>query len=156
MNISRQGVAIDKGFECIDGQEENIIFESYAVVGHNFKLWNFNKIYIGKFCMIAAGVTISNGWHDKNTFEPSSGNVTIGHGCWIGTNATIVGNVNIGVNSVVAAGALVNKDVMPNTIVAGVPAKVVSVRELPDKVWHLNDVYFCPHNFIILENSKGI
>ena len=152
IKISKICVAIGNGFQCIDGKEENITIDSYAAIGHNFKLWNFNEIRIGKFCMIAAGVTISNGWHDKNTFEPASGPVYIGPGSWIGTNATIVGSVKIGANSIIAAGALVNKDIMPNSIVAGVPAKVISIRDLPDQVWHFNNLYFCPNEFKVLKS----
>ena len=44
---------------------------------------------------------------------------------WIGANATILAGVTIGENSVVAAGAVVSKDVTDNTIVAGIPAKVI-------------------------------
>ena len=44
---------------------------------------------------------------------------------WIGANATVVPGVTIGENSIVAAGAVVTKDVPPNTIVGGVPAKVL-------------------------------
>lgn len=150
LNISTTGVAIGSGFQCIDGNEENIRIESYVAIGHNVCLWNFNEIRIGKFCMIAAGVSVSNGWHDNSTFEPASGPVSIGPGCWIGANASIVGSVYIGENSIIAAGALVNKDVLPNSIVAGVPAKIIAIRELPDRVWHLNNIYYCPHQFKVL------
>ena len=154
LNISKEGVAIGSGFQCIDGHEENIKIESYAAIGHNLHLWNFNEIRIGKFCMIAAGVSVSNGWHDKSTFEPASGPVSIGSGCWIGANASIVGSIHIGENSIVAAGALVNKDVLPNSIVAGVPAKVIAIRQLPDRIWHLGGVYYCPHRFEIIKDAQ--
>jgi acetyltransferase-like isoleucine patch superfamily enzyme len=95
---------------------------------------------------------VSNGWHDKSSFVPASGPVSIGSGCWIGVNATIIGSVSIGTNSIIAAGAIVNKDVPPNSIVAGVPAKIIGTRQLPDRVWHLGDVYFCPHKFEILQD----
>jgi acetyltransferase-like isoleucine patch superfamily enzyme len=150
LNIAKKGVAIGSGFKCIDGHEENIKIDAYAAIGHNVHLWNFNEIYIGKFCMIAADVSINNGWHDKSTFEPASGPVSIGSGCWIGVNVTIVGSVHIGENSIVAAGALVNKDVLPNSIVAGVPAKVIAMREIPKRVWHLNNIYYCPNEFKVL------
>jgi acetyltransferase-like isoleucine patch superfamily enzyme len=152
LNVSREGVAIGSGFQCIDGHEESIRIDRYAAIGHNVRLWNFSDIYIGQFCMIAAGVTVSNGWHDKSTFVPASGPVSIGSGCWIGANATIIGSLSIGANSIIAAGALVNKDVPPNSIVAGVPAKIIGTRQLPDRVWHLGDVYFCPHKFEILQD----
>ncbi len=51
--------------------------------------------------------------------------ITIEDGCWICSSATICGGVTVGKNSIVAAGAVVTKDVPPNSIVAGVPAKVI-------------------------------
>lgn len=45
--------------------------------------------------------------------------------CWIGANAVILPGVTVGKNSIVAAGAIVTKDVPDNTIVAGVPAKIL-------------------------------
>ena len=51
--------------------------------------------------------------------------VNIGNNVWIGAHATILSGVTIGDNSVVAAGAVVTKDVPANVVVAGVPAKVV-------------------------------
>lgn len=53
------------------------------------------------------------------------GKILIQKNAWIGANATILPNVTIGENSVVAAGALVNKDVPPNVVVAGIPAKII-------------------------------
>lgn len=51
--------------------------------------------------------------------------IVIKRNAWIGAGATILPGVTIGENAVVAAGALVSRDVPPNTVVAGVPAKVV-------------------------------
>lgn len=48
---------------------------------------------------------------------------------WIGAAATILPGVTIGENSIVAAGAVVNKDVPANTIVGGVPAKILRAIE---------------------------
>jgi acetyltransferase-like isoleucine patch superfamily enzyme len=44
---------------------------------------------------------------------------------WIAAGATIIGGVTVGENSVVAAGSVVTKDVPPNTLVAGNPAKII-------------------------------
>ncbi|MBX3639271.1 MAG: hypothetical protein KF888_02005 [Nitrosomonas sp.] len=54
--------------------------------------------------------------------------ITIGNDVWIGANVIILPGVNIGNGSVIAAGAVVAKDVMPFTIVGGVPAKVIGKR----------------------------
>lgn len=54
--------------------------------------------------------------------------IHIGAGAWIGANAVILGGVTIGSQAVVAAGAVVTKDVLPNMIVAGTPAKPIGQR----------------------------
>ncbi|MCX8525664.1 sugar O-acetyltransferase [Chryseobacterium formosus] len=51
--------------------------------------------------------------------------ILIKRNAWIGANATILAGVTIGENSVVAAGAVVSKDVPDNTVVGGVPAKII-------------------------------
>lgn len=51
--------------------------------------------------------------------------ISVGNDVWIGGNATIIGGVHIGNNVIVAAGAVVNRDVPDNTIVGGVPAKKI-------------------------------
>ena len=51
--------------------------------------------------------------------------VTIGNNVWVGTRVTILDGVTIGNNCVIAAGAVVNKKVENNTIVGGVPAKLI-------------------------------
>lgn len=140
-------VAISSGFLCINGNEDNICINEHVAIGHNVKLYNFNKINIGSFTTIAADVSITNGGHDLATLEPMSGEVKIGNGCWIGHAARIVRPVTIGDNAIIAAGAIVTKDVPPASIVAGVPARVIKTRELPDKVWFLGNIYFDPVTF---------
>lgn len=55
--------------------------------------------------------------------------VTIGSDCWIGSKAVILDGVTIGNGVVVAAGAVVNKDIPDHAIVGGVPAKVIKMRK---------------------------
>ena len=55
--------------------------------------------------------------------------VKIGNKVWVGAHATILAGVTIGDNAVVAAGAVVTKNVPPNTVVAGVPARVIKEIE---------------------------
>ena len=145
------GVAIDYDFRCLTGLERNILLEDYAVLGIGLKIWNYNSVTIGRFSMFAADVTLTNGGHDKNTFEPFSGPLSIGNGCWIGNRAQVVGPLAIGDNAIVAAGAVVVNDVPACAIVAGVPAKVIGYRELPEKVWHLGNTWFSPHTFEVIQ-----
>lgn len=60
--------------------------------------------------------------------ELTSMPIIVGDGCWIGARATILPGVTIGEGAIIAAGAVVNRDVEPHTMVGGVPAK--QVREL--------------------------
>jgi len=63
----------------------------------------------------------------------------IGNDVWIGYNAVVMGGVKIGDGAIIAAGALVNKDVEPYTIVAGVPSRVVGQRFTTDQIsWLMN------------------
>lgn len=85
-------------------------------------------ISIGNGSMLGMNVTIATLNHGlsletRNTTYPSP--VIIGENVWIGSNATILPGVIIGDNSVVAAGAVVTKNVPENVVVAGVPAIVL-------------------------------
>lgn len=71
-----------------------------------------------------------DGNHDLEYASP----ITINEGCWICSGATICGGVTIGKNSIVAAGAVVNRDVPPNSIVAGIPAKVIRQIDEGDRI----------------------
>ena len=57
--------------------------------------------------------------------------VLIDENAWLGANSTILPGVTVGKNAVVAAGAVVTKDVPANTVVAGVPAKII--KEIGEK-----------------------
>ena len=61
--------------------------------------------------------------HDKETVI--YGPINIGQNCFIGCRSVILPNVTIGDNSIIGAGSIVNKDIPPNTVAAGVPCKVI-------------------------------
>lgn len=89
------------------------------------------EINIGSKVDIAPRVTLITGSHEidiqsgRAAGRGYSRPINIGNGAWIGVGATILGGGSVGECAVVAAGALVNCDVPPNCIVAGVPAKIV-------------------------------
>ena len=78
---------------------------------------------------VAPGVRIATINHDFNNRHTiyTYGKVVIKKNAWIGMNVTICPGVTIGKNSVVAAGAVVTKDVPDNAVVGGVPAKVIKM-----------------------------
>jgi acetyltransferase-like isoleucine patch superfamily enzyme len=90
-------------------------------------------IRIGNHVVVAEGCLISTDSHEVGPPGKRMGRirtrpVTIGDGAWIQRNASILG-VNVGEGAIVGCGAVVTRDVPPNTFVAGVPARVI--RELP-------------------------
>ena len=109
---------------------------------------------IGKLCSIGDNVRIGLGIHPTHlrsthpAFYSPQGNwdikptiqekiteykkVYIGDDVWIGTNAMILDGVTIGSHAVIAAGAVVTKDVPEYAIVGGVPAKIIKYRKVYD------------------------
>ena len=73
-------------------------------------------------------------WVEQDLQDYESPAVTIGHDVWVGTHAIIMGGITIGDGAVVAAGAVVTKDVPPFAIVGGVPAKVIRYRFSPETI----------------------
>ncbi len=122
-------------------------FESH--VTHHYE-WNGDRLIIGKFCQIAAGVEfVMNGAnHQMNavstfpfyTLEgwdmappspaelPLKGDTVIGNDVWIGQNAVVLPGVKIGDGAIIGANSVVGSDVGAYTIVAGNPAQVLRKR----------------------------
>ena len=116
-----------------------------------------DRVRIGKFCSIADGVRFVFGGHRLDTISTfpfraicfgdaphadatSHGEIVVGHDVWIGVNAVILSGVNIGNGAVVAAGAVVTKDVPAYAVVGGVPAKLIKMRFEPDEVAALEKI----------------
>ena len=99
-----------------------------------------NKIVIGDNLLTGKWVTITDNSHGETTIEDlrqppykrkviSNGPVIIGKNVWIGDKATILPGVTIGDGAVVAANAVVTKDVPSYSIVAGIPAKIIKIYD---------------------------
>lgn len=130
------GVNIHVGKECF--------------VNYNCVFLDVSPITLGDGVWVGANVTLAtpnhpllaeerlnaeypDGYHDLEYSEP----ITLENGCWICSGAIICGGVTVGANSIVAAGAVVTRDVPPNSIVAGAPARVMRRVDEEDRmnVW---------------------
>ena len=122
-------------------------FESHVT---NYYPWSRDKLIIGKFCQVAAGVefVMNDANHQMNavstfpfytlegwemeppapTDMPFKGDTVIGNDVWIGQNAVILPGVHIGDGAIIGANSVVGSDIAPYTIVVGNPAKVLRKR----------------------------
>lgn len=117
----------------------NISIGEGSVVGQNAFLDGRDKLVIGKHVDIASDVLIYNSEHDINSedFGPICAPVEIGDYVFIGPRAIILPGVKIGKGAVVAAGAVVTRDVGEFEIVGGIPAKVIGERKNKNPNYHL-------------------
>jgi len=88
-------------------------------------------VKIGKNVNVSDGVVIITAKHDVNSakFEALYEPISIGDWAWIATNAVVLAGVDVGEGAIVAAAAVVTKDVPPYSIVGGNPAKVIGERK---------------------------
>lgn len=164
----------------------NVLFNNVAVINstigdHTFVQKNSMIINadIGKFCSIAANVSVSLGKHptthvsshpafysatqplartfsSRDTFEPFDKRVIIGNDVWIGQGAMIMDGIVIGNGAVVAAGAIVTKNIPDYAIVGGVPAKVIRYRFDEGMRKKLLDVKWWNMDESLLEECHGL
>ncbi|PHN06867.1 acetyltransferase [Flavilitoribacter nigricans DSM 23189 = NBRC 102662] len=97
-------------------------------INHACSFLDLGGIVIEDDVMIGPRVNITSEDHPvevatRKTLVPAA--VVIKKNAWIGAGATILPGVTVGENAVVAAGAVVNRDVPPNTVVGGVPARIL-------------------------------
>jgi acetyltransferase-like isoleucine patch superfamily enzyme len=102
-------------------------------INQNCTIYDLGGVDIGDDVMIGPNVSIITSGHPLEPSRRRSGvtaaPIVIGRNVWIAAGATIIGGVTVGENSVVAAGAVVTRDVPPNVLVAGVPATVIRALE---------------------------
>lgn len=98
-------------------------------INQNCTFYDLGGIEIGDEALIGPNVSLITSGHP---LEPSrrrdgvtAAPIVIGRNVWIAAGATLIGGVTVGDNSVVAAGAVVTRDVPPNTLVGGNPARVI-------------------------------
>ncbi len=106
----------------------NIHLGKDVFINAGCKFQDQGGIYIGDGALIGHNVVIATLNHNLDPAKRANmfpAPVHIGNKVWIGSNSTILPGVTIGDGAVVAAGAVVTKDVSPRTVVGGVPAKLI-------------------------------
>lgn len=116
------------GENCLIGT--GTMLDGSVQIGNNVKIQSGvylpHGTVVGENVFIGPYACVTN---DRYPISKRLSPVVIGNGCIIGANSTIVAGVRIGDNSVVAAGSVVTKDVPPNVVVIGVPARIYVSRK---------------------------
>jgi maltose O-acetyltransferase len=102
--------------DCFFDLNDAITIQSHASLGHEVML-------------LTASHSIGVGMQGAGDLVTAP--IVVGRGAWIGARAMVLPGVTIGVGSIVAAGALVARDVPGNTLVGGVPARVIRQLDTP-------------------------
>ena len=136
-----------------------------------------DRLIIGNYCSIGSGVTFIMGGNQghradwvstfpfhfqANIFKEASnayiksGDTTIGHDVWIGSEAMIMAGVSIGDGAIIASRAVVTKDVPPYAVVGGNPAKVLKYRFDEEKIKVLLDLQWWHWSEEKIKNSMNL
>ncbi len=165
-------------FDCVSLTD--CFIGKHTYIQKNTKITNAT---IGKFCSIASNVSIGPGIHkidsisthpsfylkktplvkifSKKDFFISSKKTHIGNDVWIGENAVVIDGVYVGSGAIIAAGAVVTRNVEPYAIVGGIPARFIRYRfskEIIEGIsesewWNKNEEWF-ENNCDLMLNTK--
>lgn len=128
------GAKIGRGCRIQGGadiwQPWNLTLGDNCWIDGDVKLYSVDKIVLGSNCVISSGAFICTASHDirSETFDLVTKPITMGAGVWIASRAIVLPGVNLGMGSVIAAGAVVTKNVDDGVIVGGNPAQLIGKR----------------------------
>lgn len=169
--------SVSLGIPC--GIHSNVVLESGVKIG-DYSYVNSGtrvgkNVTIGKYCSIAYNCLIGMGDHpvdfvstspftfgENNVFNKEiawddyNRKVVIGNDVWIGSNAIIMQGIKIGNGAIIAAGAVVTKDVQPYSVVGGIPAKEIKKRFDKDRISYLQRLEWWNLSESELQDYKNI
>ena len=132
----RDGVVLSRNC-AIQGKNGYIVFEERVDVGCNCVFASVAGITIGASTIIAGNCYLGGGRYHHDQLEPaimdqgvySRGEIVVGEKSWIGAGAVILDGVKLGKGVIVGAGSVVTHDFPDYAVIAGVPAKIIRMRE---------------------------
>jgi len=121
--------------------EGEVSIGAKTVIGQECTISAFQHVSIGRECIVADRVMLIDFDHGVTEVERPiraqgiyKRDVDVGHNVWIGYGACILRGVTVGENSIIGTSAVVTRTVPANAVVAGVPARVIRMREAPARM----------------------
>jgi acetyltransferase-like isoleucine patch superfamily enzyme len=118
--------------------EGEVSIGAKTVLGQECTISAFQHVSVGRECIVADRVMLIDFDHGVVDVERPirlqgiyKRDVRVGHNCWVGYGACVLRGVTVGDNCVIGANAVVTSDLPDNAVAAGVPARVVRMRETP-------------------------
>lgn len=142
---------------------DNVTIGKYSYINRNSSVEN---CIIGNYCSISSGVWICPYEHHimtksshpfvSNSLSELRKQVVIGNDVLVSLNAIILSGVHIGDGAIIAAGAVVTKDVLPYSIVGGVPAKVIRKRFSDDEIISIRETLWWEKDIPEIKNNTKL
>ncbi len=130
------------GHGCkIRSHEGSVSIGAKTVLGQECTISSFQHVSIGRECVIADRVMLIDFDHGMVEVERPirlqgiyKRDVRVGNNVWIGYGACVLRGVTVGDNAVIGTNAVVTRDVPANAVVGGVPARLIRMRETPQRL----------------------
>ena len=132
---------------------KNMFLSDYVMIQDHVNFISRNgKLFVGKYSVISAGCTIIPGEHHlkvgmpfyinaKYHIEDEEHDIVIKEDCWIGASSVLLPGISIGRGAIIGAGSIVTKNVLPYTVVAGNPARLIAMRMKKEDVLKHEEIY---------------
>ena len=143
-------------------KQENIYLYDHARIGPCSSIMSVgnSKFIMKQYSGASSGLTVVTSNHRQKVGALRDGlsnqdndykDIIVEEDVWIGVNVTLLQGAHIGRGAIVAAGAVVNKEVPPYSIAGGVPAKVIGFKFTPEQVEEHESLVYAPNERIPIE-----
>jgi len=165
--FGKNGIHTDVGYHSMM-KSGNIYLDDFCRLQDHLNFISFEgKLRVKRYAAVGAGCTIIPGDHVPTVGVPQylagklhindvDGEIVIGEDAWVGAGTILLSHCKIGRGAVVAAGAVVSKQVPPYAVVAGIPAKVIATRFSIEQILEHESILYPPEERMTKEELEQL
>lgn len=147
---------------------QNMFLENYCRIQDHLNFISYKgKLKVRKYAAIGSGCIIIPGDHVPTVGVPQylagklhindvDGEIEVGEDAWVGAGSILLSHCKIGRGAVVAAGAVVSKEVPPYAVVAGIPAKIIATRFSVEQILKHESILYPPEERMTKEDLEQL